>query len=71
MELKKLINKLFNKKTKQTNQNYSERLKKALTKKEIYQNKLKQFPDDKLIKLKINILDLIINYLMEIEENGK
>lgn len=66
MAVKKLIKQLFQIRKKSFSNNNSERLKLALTKKEIYQNKLKLLPDDKKIILKINILDLIINYLCEV-----
>lgn len=70
MYIKRLIKKHFCKTNKKIIIQ-SDQLKTALTKKEIYQIKLKQFPNDKKIILKIKILDLIINYLMEIQENGK
>lgn len=68
MYLKKIFIHLFKKKNQKTFIP-SQRLKTAIRKKEIYQNKLKQFSNDKKIKLKIDILDLIIMYLMEIETN--
>ena len=66
MYLKKIFIHLL-KKEKQKVIIPSESLTTALRKKQIYQNKLKQFSNDKKIKLKIDILDLIIIYLMEIE----
>ena len=58
------IKKLFQKKIKNPKKQINS-LQVALTKKAAFQIQLKQYPDNQYLILKINILNLIIDYLLK------